>query len=169
MARRLVEEDHVLLMFSPLGTPPNTAIWGYLNENKVPQLFLLSGAEKWNDPKNHPWTMGWLPSYRIESRIYAHYILQNLPDAKIAVLYENDDFGKDYLIGLREGLWAGGGKMIVASQTYELTDPTVDSQVVALHSSGANVLLTVPVQKWPLKLYVRPTISVGSRRICSQA
>jgi hypothetical protein len=90
--RKLVEEDQALLIFSPLGTPLNTAIWSYLNENKVPQLFALSGAEKWNDPKNRPWTIGWLPSYRIESRIYARYILKNLPDAKIAVLYENDDF-----------------------------------------------------------------------------
>ncbi len=160
MARKLVEEDQVLLLFSPLGTPPNTAIWSYLNENKVPQLFLLSGAEKWNDPKNHPWTMGWLPSYRIESRIYAHYILQNLPDAKIAVLYENDDFGKDYLIGLREGLGAGGDKMIVASQSYELTDPSVDSQVVALHSSGANVLLTVASAKMAAQT-IRKTYDIG--------
>ena len=147
MVRRLVEEDHVLLMFSPLGTPPNTAIWSYLNENKVPQLFVTSGAEKFNDPKNHPWTMGWLPSYRIESRIYARYILQNLPNAKIAVLYENDDFGKDYLVGLRQGLGASADQMIVASQSYELTDPSVDSQVVALHSSGATVLLTAASAK----------------------
>lgn len=147
MVRKLVEEDQVLLMFGPLGTPPNTAIWSYLNENKVPQLFVASGAEKWNDPKDRPWTMGWLPSYRIESRIYACYILKNLPDAKIAILYENDDFGKDYLIGLREGLGASADKLIIASQSYELTDPTVDSQVVALHSSGATVLLTAASAK----------------------
>ena len=97
--RHLVEQDQVLLLFNMLGTPPNTAIQGYLNDNKVPQLFVATGADKWNDPKHHPWTMGWLPSYRIEARIYARYILKNLPDAKIAVLYQNDDFGKDYLIG----------------------------------------------------------------------
>ncbi|MGA8652573.1 MAG: ABC transporter substrate-binding protein [Xanthobacteraceae bacterium] len=147
MVRKLVEEDQVLLMFGPLGTPPNTAIWSYLNENKVPQLFVASGAEKFNDPKNHPWTMGWLPSYRIESRIYARYILKNLPDAKIAVLYENDDFGKDYLVGLREGLGADADKMIVVSKSYELTDPTVDSQIVSLHASGADVLLTAASAK----------------------
>jgi branched-chain amino acid transport system substrate-binding protein len=147
MVRKLVEEDQVLLIFGPLGTPPNTAIWSYLNDNKVPQLFVASGAEKWNDPKNHPWTMGWLPSYRIESRIYAQYILKNLPDAKIAVLYENDDFGKDYLIGLREGLGTAADKMIIASKSYELTDPTVDSQIISLHASGADVLLTAASAK----------------------
>ena len=128
--RKLVEQDQVLLLFSTLGTPSNTAIQGYLNDNKVPQLFVASGADKWNDPKHYPWTIGWLPSYRLEARIYARYILKNLPDAKIAVLYQNDDFGKDYLIGLREGLGDKADKMIVATQTYETTDPTVDSQVV---------------------------------------
>ena len=161
-ARKLVEEDQALLIFSPLGTPPNTAIWSYLNENKVPQLFALSGAEKWNDPKNRPWTIGWLPSYRIESRIYARYILKNLPDAKIAVLYENDDFGKDYLIGLREGLGTSADKMIVASQSYELTDPTVDLQVVALHNSGATVLLTAASAKMAAQT-IRKVYDIGWR------
>ena len=124
--RKMVEEDEVLLLFQTLGTPSNTAIQGYLNDNKVPQLFVATGADKWNDPKNHPWTMGWQPSYRIEARIYAHYILKTQPDAKIAVLYQNDDFGKDYLIGLREGLSDKADKLIVASQSYETTDPTVD-------------------------------------------
>ena len=132
VVRQLVEEEHVLLLFNTAGTPPNTAIQGYLNDNKVPQLFVSTGADKWNDPKHHPWTMGWQPSYRIEARIYARYILKNLPDAKIAVLYQNDDFGKDYLIGLREGLGDKADKMIVATKTYETTDPTVDSQIVAL-------------------------------------
>src|SRR5271165_703731 len=104
VVRQLVEEEHVLLLFNTLGTPPNTAIQGYLNENKVPQLFVGTGADKWNDPKHFPWTMGSMPSYRLEARIYAGYILKNLPNAKIAVFYENDDLGKDYLIGLREGL-----------------------------------------------------------------
>ena len=130
--RQLVEQDGVLLTFNTLGTPPNTAIQGYLNDNKVPQLFVATGADKWNDPKSHPWTMGWQPSYRIEARIYGRYILKNLPNAKIAVLYQNDDFGKDYLVGLREGLGDKADKMIVATNTYETTDPTVDSQVVAL-------------------------------------
>ena len=120
--RRLVEQDQVLFLFQTLGTPPNTAIQGYLNDNKVPQLFVATGADKWNDPKHYPWTIGWQPSYGIEARIYARYILKNLPDAKIAVLYQNDDFGKDYLIGLREGLGDKADKMIVATQSYETTD-----------------------------------------------
>jgi branched-chain amino acid transport system substrate-binding protein len=146
--RKLVEEDKVLLLFQPLGTPSNTAIQGYLNDNKVPQLFVATGADKWNDPKNHPWTMGWQPSYRIEARIYGRYILKTQPDAKIAVLYQNDDFGKDYLIGLREGLGAKADQLIVASQSYETTDPTVDQQIVSLQGSGANVLLTAAVPKF---------------------
>ncbi len=140
--RKLVEEDQVLLLFQTLGTPPNLAIRGYLNDNKVPQLFVATGSDQCNDPKHYPWTMGWQPSYGTESRIYARYILKNLPDAKIAVLYQNDDFGKDYLNGLRAELGDKAGKMIVATQSYETTDPTVDSQVVALQSSGANVLVT---------------------------
>jgi ABC-type branched-subunit amino acid transport system substrate-binding protein len=127
LVRQLVEQDQVLFLFQTLGTPSNTAIQGYLNDNKVPQLFVATGADKWNDPKNNPWTMGWQPSYRIEARIYARYILKNLPDAKIAVLYQNDDLGKDYLIGLREGLGAKADKMIVATQSYETTDPTVNA------------------------------------------
>ena len=160
--RKLVEEDQALLIFSSLGTPPNTAIWSYLNENKVPQLFVVSGAAKFNDPKNHPWTMGWLPSYRIESRIYARYILKNLPDARIAVLYENDDFGKDYLVGLREGLGASANKMVIASQSYELTDPSVNSQVVALYSSGATVLLTAASAKMAAQT-IRKAYDIGWR------
>ena len=135
-------------LFNTLGTPPNTAIRAYLNDNKVPQLFVATGADKWNDPKNFPWTMGWQPSYRIEARIYARYILKNLPNAKIAILYQNDDFGKDYLIGLREGLGDKADKMIVATKSYETTDPTVDSQIVALQGSGADVLLTAATPKF---------------------
>lgn len=122
VVRKLVEEDQVLLMFGTLGTPPNTAIQGYLNDNKVPQLFVTTGASKWNDPKHHPWTMGWIPTYQTEARIYARYILKTLPDAKIALLYQNDDFGKDYLIGLREGLGGKADEMLIATQTYETTD-----------------------------------------------
>jgi branched-chain amino acid transport system substrate-binding protein len=158
--RQLVEQDQVLLLFNTLGTPPNTAIQGYLNDNKVPQVFVATGADKWNDPKHHPWTMGWLPSYRIEARIYARFILKNLPDAKIAVLYQNDDFGKDYLIGLREGLGENANKMIVATQTYETTDPTVDSQIVVLQGSGANVLLTAAIPKFAAQA-IRKVYDIG--------
>ena len=158
--RKLVEQDQVLLLFNTLGTPPNTAIQGYLNDNKVPQLFVATGADKWNDPKHYPWTIGWLPSYRIEARIYARYILKNLPDAKIAVLYQNDDFGKDYLIGLREGLGDKADKMIVATQTYETTDPTVDSQIVALQGSGADVLLTAAIPKFAAQA-IRKVYDIG--------
>jgi len=147
-ARRLIEEDQVLFIFGALGTPPNSAIQDYMNDNKVPQLFAATGADKWNDPKNHPWTMGWQPSYRVEARIYARYILKNLPNAKIAVLYQNDDFGKDYVIGLREGLEDRADKMIVSTKTYETTDTTVDSQIAALQGSGADVLLTAAIPKF---------------------
>ena len=158
--RRLVEEDGVLLLFQTLGTPSNTAIHGYLNDNKVPQLFVATGADKWNDPKNHPWTMGWQPSYRIEARIYARYILKTQPDAKIAVLYQNDDFGKDYLIGLRQGLGNRADQLMVASQSYETTDPTVDQQVVSLQGSGANVLLTAAIPKFAAQA-IRKVYDIG--------
>ena len=146
--RQLVEQDEVLFLFSTLGTPTNTAIHSYLNDNKVPQLFVATGADQWNDPTHFPWTMGLIPSYGTEAHIYARYILKNLPGAKIAVLYQNDDFGKDYLNGLRDGLGDKAAKMIVATQSYETTDPTVDSQVVALQGSGADVLLTAAIPKF---------------------
>ena len=160
LVRQLVEEEHVLLLFNTLGTPPNSAIRGYLNDNKVPQLFVATGADKWNDPKHYPWTMGWQPSYRVEARIYARYILKNLPNAKIAVLYQNDDFGKDYLVGLREGLGDKADKMIVATKTYETTDPTVDSQIVALQGSGADVLLTAAIPKFAAQA-IRKVYDIG--------
>jgi branched-chain amino acid transport system substrate-binding protein len=160
LVRQLVEEEHVLLLFNTLGTPPNSAIRGYLNDNKVPQLFVATGADKWNDPKHYPWTMGWQPSYRVEARIYARYILKNLPNAKIAVLYQNDDFGKDYLVGLREGLGDKADKMIVATQTYETTDPTVDSQIVALQGTGADVLLTAAIPKFAAQA-IRKVYDIG--------
>ena len=147
-ARQLVEQDHVLLLFGTLGTPPNMAIRGYLNDNKVPQLFVTTGADQWNNPKHFPWTIGLIPSYGTEGRIYARYVLEHLPDAKIAVLYQNDDFGKDYLNGLRDGLGDKAAKMIVATQSYETTDPTVNSQIVTLQASGANVLLTAAIPKF---------------------
>ena len=161
MARQLVERDEVLLLFNPLGTPTNSAIREYMNEQKVPQLFVSSGAAKFNDPKHFPWTMGGIqPSYRVEARIYARYILANLPDAKIAVLYQNDDVGKDYLIGFRDGLGNNADKMIVGTQSYETTDATIDSQIVALHGSGANVLLTAAVPKFAAQT-IRKVYDVG--------
>jgi len=160
--RKLVEQDNVLLLFSTLGTPTNTAIHEYLNENKVPQLFVSTGADKWNDPKHFPWTMGWIPSYGAEASIYASYILANLPNAKIAVLYQNDDFGKDYLNGLRKGLGDKAAKMIVATQSYETTDPTVDPQIVSLQGSGADVLLTAAIPKFAAQA-IRKVYDIGWR------
>ena len=160
--RKLVEQENVLLLFSTLGTPTNTAIHQYLNENKVPQLFVSTGADKWNDPKHFPWTMGWIPSYGTEANIYASYILTNLPNAKIAVLYQNDDFGKDYLNGLRKGLGEKAAKMIVATQSYETTDPTVNSQIVSLQGSGADVLLTAAIPKFAAQA-IRKVYDIGWR------
>ncbi|MFZ0762948.1 MAG: ABC transporter substrate-binding protein [Bradyrhizobium sp.] len=160
LVRKLVEQDGVLALFQAFGTAPNSAIREYLNDNKVPQLFVRTGASKWNDPKHYPWTMGWQPSYQIEGRIYARYILKNIPAAKIAVLYQNDDFGKDYLIGLREGLGDKADGMIVASQSYETTDATIHSQIVSLQTSGANVLLTVALPKFAAQT-IRKIYEIG--------
>ena len=146
--RKLVEQDNVLALFQTFGTAPNSAIREYLNDNKVPQLFIRTGANMWNDPTHYPWTMGWQPSYQIEARIYARYILKNIPDAKIAVLYQNDDFGRDYLIGLRDGLGDKADRLVVAKQSYETTDAIVHSQIVLLEKSGANVLLTIAIPKF---------------------
>jgi branched-chain amino acid transport system substrate-binding protein len=146
--RQLVEQDKVLATFNTLGTPPNSAIRQYMNDQKVPQLFVASGAAKWNDPKHYPWTIGWQPSYQIEAKVYAEYVLKHMPDAKIGVLYQNDDFGKDYLVGLRQGLGVKAGKMIVSTQSYETTDATVDSQIVDLQGSGANVVLIAAIPKF---------------------
>jgi branched-chain amino acid transport system substrate-binding protein len=162
VVRKLVEEDRVLLLFGALGTPPNTAIQNYLNDNKVPQLFIASRADKWNDPKHHPWTMAWYPSYRIEARIYGRYILKKLPNAKIAVLYQNDDSGKDYLMGLREGLGDKADKMIAAAQSYETTDATVDSQIVGLQGSGADALMTAGIPKFAAQA-IRKVYDIGWR------
>ncbi len=140
-ARKLVESDEVLLIFNPLGTPPNSAIQKYLNTKKVPQLFVSTGATKWNDPKNFPWTMGWQPNYQSEGRIYAKYFLKNYPNGKIAALWQNDDAGKDQMKGLRDGLGDKAG-MIIADKSYEVGDPTVDSQIVALKDSGADIFVT---------------------------
>ena len=145
--RKLVEQDQVLALFQTIGTPSNSAIHKYVNAKKVPHLFLGTGATKWADPANFPWTIGFQPSYQIEAHIYAKYILKNKPDAKIAVLYQNDDYGKDYLKGLKDGLGDKVG-MIVAEASYEVSDPTVDSQIVTLKSSGADVLFTIALSKF---------------------
>ncbi|MCK1395743.1 ABC transporter substrate-binding protein [Bradyrhizobium sp. 1] len=147
-ARKLVEDDDVLLLFHAVGTPPNAAIQKYLNAKKVPQLFVASGATRWNDPQNFPWTMGWQPNYKSEARVYAKYILKTKPDARIAVLYQNDDFGKDYLKGLKEGLGAKVSSMIVAEESYETTSPTIESQVATFKSRGADVFVNVTTNKF---------------------
>jgi branched-chain amino acid transport system substrate-binding protein len=145
--RRLVEEDGVLLMASPLGTPTNSAIRHYLNQKKVPQLFVATGATKWNDPKHYPWTMGWQPNYQSEGHAYAAYILREKPDGKIAVLYQNDDFGKDYLKGVKDGLGNKAGMVILAA-AYETSDPTIDSQVIAMKAAGADVFVNTAIPKF---------------------
>jgi len=146
--RKLVEEEEVLFVFNPLGTPSNTAIQKYMNTKKVPQLFVATGATKWGDPKNNPWTMGWQPNYQTEGKIYAAHILETKPNAKIGVLYQNDDYGKDYLKGLEDGLGDKAKTMIVAKVSYEVTDPTVDSQMVTLKSSGADTFFNVTTPKF---------------------
>lgn len=146
--RKLVEQDKVSAVFNAVGTPSNTAIRKYLNDKRVPQLFVSSGASKWADPKNFPWTIGFNPSYRLEGRTYAGHILRSQPAAKIAVLYQADDFGKDVLHGLREGLGDKADKMIVAEATYETTDPTIDSQLVTLKASKADVVLLIATPKF---------------------
>ena len=148
VVRKLVEEDEVLLVFNPLGTPSNTAIQKYLNDKKVPQLFVATGATKWGEPKTFPWTMGWQPTYQAEGRIYAQHILETKPNAKIAVLYQNDDYGKDYLKGFEDGLGDKAKTMIVAKATYESTDPTVDSQIITLKGSGADVFFNITTPKF---------------------
>ena len=147
-ARKLVESDEVLFIFNSLGTPPNSAIHKYMNSKKVPQLFVATGATKWNDPKNFPWTMGWQPSYQSETQIYAKYLLKNKPDAKIAVLYQNDDYGKDYLKGLKDGLGSKAASMIIAEESFETTEPTIDSHIVKLKSSGADVFVDIATPKF---------------------
>jgi branched-chain amino acid transport system substrate-binding protein len=146
--RRLVESDEVLVIFQPLGTPSNTAIQKYMNSKKVPQLFVATGATKWGDPKNFPWTMGWQPTYQSEGRIYAKFLLANHPNSKIGVLFQNDDYGKDYVKGLKDGLGDKAKSMIVAEAPYEPADPTVDSQMVRLKASGADVFFNVTTPKF---------------------
>ena len=158
--RKLVEQEEVLLVFQPLGTPSNTAIQKYMNKKKVPQLFVATGATKWGDPKNFPWTMGWQPNYQTEAKAYAAYILKNHPSAKIGILYQNDDYGKDYLVGFKEGLGDKASKMIVKEVSYEVSDPTVDSQIVALKASGANLFFDVTTPKFAAQA-IRKTADIG--------
>jgi branched-chain amino acid transport system substrate-binding protein len=175
-ARKLVESDEVLLIFNSLGTANNTAIQKYMNTKKVPQLFVSTGAAKWNDPKNFPWTMGWQPNYQTEARIYAAYILKNHPGKTIGVMYQNDDFGKDYVIGLRDGLGDQANKLIVVESSYETTSPTVDSQVVQIKSANPDIFVNISTPKFaaqaikklgelkwsPVHFLTNVSVSVGS-------
>jgi branched-chain amino acid transport system substrate-binding protein len=175
-ARKLVESDEVLFVFNSLGTPPNTAIQKYMNTKKVPQLFVATGATKWNDPKEFPWTMGWQPNYQSESRIYAKYIMKEKPNAKIAILYQNDDYGKDYVKGLKDGLGAKAASMIIIEESFEVTQPTIDSNIVKLKSLNADVFFNVTTPKFaaqaikkmaeiewkPLHFLNNVSVSIGS-------
>jgi branched-chain amino acid transport system substrate-binding protein len=147
VVRQLVEQEQVLLMFNTLGTPPNTAIQRYMNGKKVPQLFVATGASKWGKPKEFPWTMGWQPDYATEGELYVKYVLETMPDAKIAVLYQNDDFGKDYVEGIHRGLGKEHKSKLVAEISFEVTDPTIDSQIIQLKNSGANVFINTATPK----------------------
>src|SRR6516165_1505985 len=148
MTRKLVEEDQVFVVAGGAGTPTNTAIWKYMNQHKVPQLLVATGATKWDDPKGHPWTIGWQPNYQSEGRIYAAYILQNKPNGKIGVLHQDDDFGKDYLKGVTDGLGDKAKSMIVATASYETTDPTVDSQILSMKAAGCDVFVNTAIPKF---------------------
>jgi branched-chain amino acid transport system substrate-binding protein len=159
-ARKLVESDEVLLIFNSLGTPPNTAIQKYMNQKKVPQLFVATGATKWNDPKEFPWTMGWQPNYQSEGQIYAKYILKNLPNGKIAILYQNDDYGKDYVKGLKDGLGAKAASMIVIEDSYEVSEPTIDTHIVKLKATGADVFYNVTTPKFAAQA-IKKNMEIG--------
>jgi branched-chain amino acid transport system substrate-binding protein len=175
-ARKLIEGDEVLLIFNALGTPPNSAIQKYQNAKKVPQLFVATGASKWDDPKNFPWTMGYQPSYRSEARIFAKFIQKTKPDAKVAVLYQNDDFGKDYLAGLKDIFGETASKFIIAEESYEVSEPTIDSHIVKLKSTGADVFVDITTPKFaaqtikkvaeidwkPMHLLTDVSISIGA-------
>jgi branched-chain amino acid transport system substrate-binding protein len=148
VTRQLVEQDKVLCLFNTLGTPTNTAIHKYVNQKKMPHLYVSTGASKWGDPKNFPWTMGYQPDYHTEGVIYAKHILANVKEPRIAVLMQNDDYGKDYFGGFKEGLGKDADKLIVKHVTYETTDPTVESQVIQLKDSGANVFFNIAIPKF---------------------
>ncbi|UGY19374.1 ABC transporter substrate-binding protein [Bradyrhizobium septentrionale] len=173
-ARKLVEDDQVLLVFGSVGTSSNAAIRKYMNEKQVPQLFIASGASKWNDPKNYPWTMGWQPSYQDEARVYAKYIMKHKPDAKVGVLYQNDDFGKDYLKGLKDA-FGDKATMIVAEEAYETSEPTIDNRIIKLKAAGADTFVSITTPKFaaqaikkaaeiawtPLQIVANVSASVG--------
>ncbi|MDI4233582.1 ABC transporter substrate-binding protein [Bradyrhizobium sp. Arg237L] len=174
--RKLIEGDEVFLVFNALGTPTQTAVQKYHNAKKVPQLFLATGASKWNDPKDFPWTMGFQPSYRVEARIFAKYILKNKPNAKVAIFYANDDFGKDYLAGIKEIFGDKGSSLIVAEESYETTEPSIDSHIVKLKGTGADVFVNIATPKFaaqaikkiaeldwkPMHLMTDVSISIGA-------
>ncbi|MDF3812946.1 ABC transporter substrate-binding protein [Rhodopseudomonas sp. BAL398] len=173
--RKLIESDEVLFIFNSLGTPSNTATQKYMNAKKVPQLFVATGASKWDEPKKFPWTMGWQPSYQVEAKIYAKYLMKEKPDAKIAVLYQNDDFGKDYLAGFKAGLGAKSS-MIIAEESYEISEPTVDSHIVKLKSLNPDVVVSFTTPKFaaqtikkiaelswkPMQIVTNVSVSVGA-------
>src|SRR6516165_4680261 len=175
-ARKLVESDEVLLIFGAVGTPTNSAIHKYMNSKQVPQLFPSTGASKWNDPKNFPWTMGWQPNYQSEARIYAKWLMKEKPDAKIAILYQNDDFGKDYLKGIKDGLGAKATSMIIMEESYEVSEPSIDGHIVKIKAANPDVLLIYATPKFaaqtikktaelnwkPLQILTNVSISVGS-------
>jgi branched-chain amino acid transport system substrate-binding protein len=158
--RKLVESDEVLLIFSPLGAATNSAIQKYMNEKRVPQLFVSSGATKWNNPHDFPWTMGWQPNYQSEARIYAKYILKEKPNGRIAVLYQNDDYGKDYLKGLKDGLGDKAASMIVAEDAYDVTEPTIDSHIVKMKSLNADVFVDITSAKFAAQA-IRKVAQIG--------
>ena len=158
--RRLVEQEQVAFIFQSLGTPCNAAIHKYMNDKKVPQLFVATGATMWNDPSHFPWTMGWQPNYQTESHIYSKHLLSTKPDAKVGILYQNDDYGKDYVTGLKQGLGDKYAKMVVKEVSYEVTDPTVESQVVALQASGADVFFNITTPKFAAQA-IRKAYDIG--------
>jgi branched-chain amino acid transport system substrate-binding protein len=174
--RKLIESDEVFLIFNALGTPTQSAVQKYQNTKKVPQLFLATGASKWNDSKDFPWTMGFQPSYRVEARIFAKYILKNKPDAKVAVFYQNDDFGKDYVAGLKDIFGDQTSKLIIAEESYETSEPSIDSHIVKLKGTGADVFVNISTPKFaaqaikkmaelewkPMHLMTDVSISIGA-------
>ena len=160
VVRQLVEQDKVLCLFNTLGTPSNTAIQKYMNQKKVPQLYVATGASKWGRPKEFPWTMGYQPDYHTEAVIYAKHILANIKDAKVGVLMQNDDFGKDYVDGFKEGLGKDAGNVVAKLVTYEVTDPTVESQIIQLKDSGANVFFNVATPKFAAQA-IRKAADIG--------
>jgi branched-chain amino acid transport system substrate-binding protein len=160
--RRLIESDNVLAIVGSLGTAANSSIERYLNEHEVPQVFIATGATKWGDPQHFPWTMGWAPNYQLEARVYARYVERHVEHPRIAVLYQNDDYGKDYVKGFRDGLGEAAAKVIVAEASYEITDATVDSQILALQASDANVLFNVSTPKFAAQS-IRKVYDLGWR------